>query len=540
MKMATLWLCIAIGAPLSAGAAAPADAERDGDAVDRWLTAHLADGSVAGAAIARIDADGVATTGHGRRSLPDGAAPTGDTRFQYGSITKVFTNLLLAELDAEGRARYAQTLGPLLPKDVRPRNEAVASITLEALATHTSGLPRLPDNIDVTSDDPYGSYGERELFEALEHAREKQPLGKSSVYSNFGAGLLGHVLGRVDGSGYRAAIGTRVLERLALGNTGFEPGDDAAQPISGGKAAKPWGFDALAGAGSLWGSAADLGRLVQVYLGTANATLAHRLDADLEVVANAGAFDVTRVWHVAYAGDRPIYWHNGGTAGFFSFVGFRPDERRGIAILASGEADPTAAGLKALGLTKRDTEVVKTDESVFGQFALTPQFGIGVYLHEGALVTQATGQGAAMLYPVGNDWYALGDVDASLHFVREDGRVTALELAQGGVVQRAKRVADTASAAARREIALDADTLEGYTGAYTFPFGAALTVRRQGEQLEAQLTGQPYFEVYPSAKDRFFYKVVDAELEFERDRAGKITAVVLHQAGAEQRAKRKR
>ncbi len=519
-----------------------AHADATGKPVDAWVHKHLAAGDVAAAAVADIRADAIDARGFGRRSPSDAAVPDADTQFQYGSVTKVFTHLLLAELDAAGVARYGQTVGALMPDDFEPRNAAVATITLQALATHTSGLPRLPASVPLDNADPYARYDARDLRKDVAAARHKQPLGRFYTYSNFGVGLLGHLLGKAEGDGYAHAVTARVIAPLGLQHTGLEPGSNAAVAISGGKPVKAWGFtDALAGAGSLWGSVSDLGLLVQAWFDAHEHALRHDLARDLEIaVHDAGSFSVTRVWHVARAGEHPIYWHNGGTTGFHSFVGFRPDQKRGVAILVSGDADPTAVGLGALGFTTPAPRVATHDASIFGQYQLTPQFGMGVFEQDGALVTQATGQPAFALHSVGDDWYALGDVDASLHFRRDDGTVTALELAQNGVVQKAARTAGVATAAARTEIELDGAALSEYVGAYAFAPEAVLTIKRAGDGLQAQLTGQPYFPIYARATDQFFYKVVDAELAFERNGDGAVKAVVLHQGGVEQRARRLR
>ena len=82
--------------------------------------------------------------------------------------------------------------------------------------------------------------------------------------------------------------------------------------------------------------------------------------------------------------------------------------------------------------------------------------------------------------------------------------------------------------------------LGDYAGEYAFAPGVVFTVRRREAGLEAQLTGQPYLPIFPRAKDRFFYKAVDAELVFERGDDGAVAAVVLHQGGVAQRAKRAR
>lgn len=528
-----LSMLILVAAVLSCAAEASSP-----DAVDDWIARGVRDGSIAAASVAHVRGGDAATRGFGRIGE---AEPSGDTRFQIGSITKVFTNLLLAEMVATGDAKATQTIGQLMPEGFAPANADVASISLESLATHRSGLPRLPANLDVQSSDPYGTYSADDLRKGLESARAKQRLGRFYTYSNFGAGTLGHLLGRIDGKGYRAALTARVLTPLGLRDTGFEPGDDAASATGAGKPVTTWRFtDAFDGAGALWGSVSDLVRLVQAYLGTHEHALRHELAADLAPVReDAGAARVTRVWHVAHANDKPIYWHNGGTAGFHSFVGFRPDEKRGVAILVSGDADPTEVGLQSLGATPRAPVRASIDRAILGQYRLVPGFELGVYEQDGVLVTQATGQPAFALHDVGEDWYALGEVDASAHFVRDGDDVVAMELAQNGIVQSAPRIARIATAATRTEITVEPAKLAEYAGSYDFAPGVVLTVRRAGDALEAQLTGQPFLAIYARAKDRFFYKVVDAELEFQRDDDGSVGAVVLHQGGTTQRAPRR-
>lgn len=525
-------IAIACAVGWSAGRAAAA-----ADELDAWLAARQADGSLAAASVARITGAQVRTSGFGRI---DERVPAGDTPFQIGSITKVYTNLLLAEAVAAGDLRYRDAIGGLLPEKLQPANPAVARITLEALATHRSGLPRLPPNLDLANTvDPYADYDEDKLLAGVAKARAGQPLGSFYTYSNFGVGLLGYLLGRQDGQGYRANLKQRVLAPLGLEETGFEPGEGAARAIQGGEAVRAWGFDdALAGAGALWGSTDDLARLVQAYLGHHEHQLAHALAEDLRVLGAAGDFEITRVWHVARAQGQPVYWHNGGTAGFNSFVGFRPDREEGLALLVSGGADPTDIGLRALGVAPIEPGEAEVDESLFGQYELSPQFGIGIHAEHGKLLAQASGQPAFQLHPLGEDWYALGEVDVALHFVRRDGQVEALELAQDGQLQMARRSHAVALSQQRREIEVDKAAQAALVGDYVFAPGLQLVVSLADAQLMAQLTGQPAFPVYPRSADRYFYKVVDAELQFVRGQDGKVEAVILHQAGIEQRAAR--
>jgi beta-lactamase regulating signal transducer with metallopeptidase domain len=85
--------------------------------------------------------------------------------------------------------------------------------------------------------------------------------------------------------------------------------------------------------------------------------------------------------------------------------------------------------------------------------------------------------------------------------------------------------------ALHKEIAVGARVLDGYVGAYLMGQRAVFTVTREGEQLSAQLTGQPSIPIYPESRTRFFYKAVNAQLDFQVDASGRATSVVLHQAG---------
>jgi hypothetical protein len=88
------------------------------------------------------------------------------------------------------------------------------------------------------------------------------------------------------------------------------------------------------------------------------------------------------------------------------------------------------------------------------------------------------------------------------------------------------------------EVKIDPKLLDLYPGAYQLKPGAILTVTREGDQLMVQLTGQPKFPVFPEGNNRFFLKVVDAEIKFTGDPGAKAGAVILHQGGADQRAPR--
>ncbi|MEM9333843.1 MAG: serine hydrolase [Pseudomonadota bacterium] len=544
LLLAGLVLLLAGCQPAGDSSAPMSDAQPGSSAADSelqdWIDKAVNDGDSLAISAMLLDGDSVSYYSGGAIS-PDGAAPNENTQYQIGSITKVFTNMLLAEMVADGKLGYDTALGDLMGDDFTFANADLGKVTMEQLATHTSGLARMPSNIAPTDpQDPYKDYTAEQLNAEIAQARNKQVLVAEYGYSNLGMGLLGYRLGQLEGSSYTEEVIAQVVAPLGLEETGFERSDNLADGYRSGSVVPAWLLpEPIAAAGALWGSTSDFVRLAQVMLGQAESPLKHDIEAVRDSIAQAGPdFDVTRVWHMTWADDQPIYWHNGGTGGYLTFFGFRPDTNQAVAILVAGGDGPTEKGLTMLGSTKQGRPAPEIDESVMGQYEIAPGVGIGVFERSGYLVGQVSGQAAARLYDGGNDWYSLNIADASLHFLREDGVVSGVELVQAGVVNPGARVADEATSNERAEVDIAKDTLSDYVGDFAMNVAVKFSIREGGDGLTAQLTGQQAFPIYYKGDDVFFYKVVDAELHFERDDSGRVSALTLHQGAIVQRAER--
>ena len=141
------------------------------------------------------------------------------------------------------------------------------------------------------------------------------------------------------------------------------------------------------------------------------------------------------------------------------------------------------------------------------------------------------------MFSAAKDEFFCKVVDARISFERDAaGKVTGLVLHQNGLDKHAPR---GEAVPPPREIALPVATLREYAGAYPLTPQFILTVTEKDAGLFVQATGQENFPVYATAKDEFFYKVVDARISFERDGAGKVTGLVLHQGGQNMPAKRR-
>jgi len=243
---------------------------------------------------------------------------------------------------------------------------------------------------------------------------------------------------------------------------------------------------------------------------------------------------------------RGIVWHNGGTGGYHSFVGFDPDRRRGVVILCNTASDVDDLGFAVLNPDARLRPAFKAvtlpDASLddyVGTYRLSDKMLIKIFRvkDKDGLFARATGQGVVPIFASAPNEFFARVAGLSATFTRDAaGTVNALVLHQNG-----DRPAPKLSAAEVPpepvEVDLDAAALSAYAGKYKFSFGI-LDVELKGDHLEALLSGQSAFPVYAGGKDQFFYKVVDAQLSFERDGNTKVTAVVLHLNGRDMRATR--
>jgi CubicO group peptidase (beta-lactamase class C family) len=505
-------------------------------------------GQPGGVALAWVDADGPAYFSAGTFAADDARPITPDTQFEIGSMTKGFTALLLAESERAGKvSRHDPAAKYLLPPG-DPAQAALAGITLLSLTTHTSGLPRLPFNIGPNPDgnpDPYAKYDRAALIAALREHGPGAPVGQTVAYSNFGVAVLGEALAAAWGTSYAEALQTRVLTPLgmketALALTGTPAPALLAPGHAAGKRTGNWMFLSFAPAGALRSSARDLAGFLQAAIGDAGAPLpaafAETTTAQRPVEDMGG--EIGLGWFLVGDKTRPFAWHNGGTAGYRSFGGFSRAEHKGVVVLTNCGKSVDALSFALLGITppRPASMAVKDAAGYIGRYPLGPAFAINITQQRGALFAQATGQPKLALRPATADRFALVGVAAEISFERDTaGKITALTLHQNGRDQRAPR---GELPPPPKEITLPAATLADYAGRYAIAPNFVLTVTVEDGAVFAQATGQGKNGIFATARDEFFYKVVDARLSFTRDSTGKVDGLILRQAGRDLPAKK--
>jgi D-alanyl-D-alanine-carboxypeptidase/D-alanyl-D-alanine-endopeptidase len=303
-----------------------------------------------GIVVGVIEPAGRRVVAYGNLANGDPRTLDADTIFEIGSISKVFTSLVLADMVNLKEVSLDDPAAKYLPENVKMPERSGKSITLLDLSTHTSGLPGLPGNLKPKdAANPYAGYSVDDLYQFLSSYTLPRDPGSEFEYSNLGAGLLGHLLAYRAGRDYESLIGIRITQSLGMPDTGITLSSSMKQRMATGHNAMlapvaNWDLPTLAGAGALRSSVNDMLTFLEAFLGYKESPLAPAMKAMLEVRRPVGKTkaEVGLAWHIL--GESA--WHQGGTGGFCSFVGFDPKARIGVVVLSNAS---TPSGVDDLG-----------------------------------------------------------------------------------------------------------------------------------------------------------------------------------------------
>ena len=407
-----------------------------------------------GIVVGVIEPAGRRVVTYGKLAADDPRALDGDTVFEIGSITKVFTSLVLADMVEHHEVELTDPAATYLPSEVQLPQRNGQAITLQDLATHRSGLPRMPSNVDpVDPSNPYADYPLQRLYAFLSSYRLPRNIDSRFEYSNLGGALLGHVLERRAGLDYETLVETRVTKPLHMTNTRVALTAEMKSHLAVGHAyglepTPNWDLGALVAAGGLHSTANDLLTFLSAHLGYSESPLAK---------AMASMVDVPLAWFVESPGGRRIVFHDGSTGGYRCFLGYDPQARTGVVVLSN------------------------------------------------------SGTGASI-------------DDIALHVLNDS------------VPLRGAR--DLVPPKARKQVPVESQVLDAYTGRYRFASNQMATVIRNGSHLYLHAEGEVKLAFYPESNQQFFAKIMDAQITFVRDADGRVRELLFHRNGATERVQR--
>ncbi len=497
-----------------------------------------------------------------------GAAVDEHSIYEIGSISKVFTAILLAQKVVDGKMKLDDPIKKYLPADVKVPQRGSAEIALGNLSDHTSALPRMPSNFTPANPaNPYADYTVKQMYEFISGYELTRDIGAQYEYSNLAQGLLGHILALQSGTSYEALMIQNIASPLGMKETKITFDENMkknlAMGYSSGRQVENWDLPTLAGAGAIRSSTADMLKFLSANMGMKKTSLRKAMDLTLQVRHDkASGNRVGLGWHIVKGKNGDVFWHNGGTGGYRTFAGFVKETGMGVVVFTnSDQGGPDDIGMHLLNPdaplnvvkasiaaemrkaidTKRIDEAItlyheqkktKLDQYDFSEDVLN-NLGYS-YMDTNLPAALAVFKLNVEQYPKSSNVYdSYGEALLKSAIENYKKSVELNPGNAGGIAALEKMGVKTGAA----NIVVPETTLDTYIGVYEFQPGFSIAITREGKQLFAQATGQAKFEVYPKSQTEFYLKVVVAQITFSAT-DGKVDTLTLNQGGRQMNAKR--
>ncbi len=531
--------------------------ESSGDvtkAMDLLLSPSFEAGEPGAAVIVVKDGKVLLRRGYGLANLELGVPIAPDMRFRLGSVTKQFTAVAVLMLAEEGKLALDDPITKFLP-DYPTHGQTV---TVEHLLTHTSGIKsytEMPEWLPLWRKD----MSLEELIGVFRDQPADFAPGEKWAYDNSGYVLLGAIIEKASGRPYADFVRDRIFVPTGMTHTSYDttesivPGRVSGyQKDTGGwKNASYLSMSQPYAAGSLMSSVDDLAKwdaalYTEKLVKQASLARAWRPYALKDGKSTGYGFG----WTMGTVQEHPSIEHGGGINGFASYVLRLPPDHVYVAILANREAnqpslDRLAVQLAAIAIGKPYVEPKPLALAPAQMDALVGVYHIDekdqrIVRREGdRLFSQRSGGAKREIFALSpNEFYLKDSFTRFVFEMDASGKVVSMvSRTRYGPSEVAPKT-DLPLPTERKAMTLDPAIYDRYVGRYELAPGFVLAVTREGDQLMTQATGQDKVEIFPESETRFFLKVVDAQIDFEKDAAGRATGLVLHQGGQDLKAKR--
>lgn len=338
-----------------------------------------------------VDPNGTQFYGYGNASKANNFTVNQNTIFAIGSNTKVFTAVLLADMVVNGLIKLDDPIESYLPSDVDVPEYRGHKITVEDLATHTSGLPEFPDNYcsEIAGENPQTpnekiqfqmkfadcakDYTIDQFYQGLSNTTITREPGTKLEYSTFGSALLGNILLSLSNeTSYEDLLKNRILDVLGMNDTRIFLSDEQKSRLAighlYGQELTLFNYsNPIVPGGGLYSSASDMLKFISANIGlmktklhdamqqshlirhTSGETMENNIQITSQNSIDSVGFYIGLGWFATTNFGTEIIRHNGATGGGYNaFMAFNPDTERGIIIICSSDmsnANITTAGL---------------------------------------------------------------------------------------------------------------------------------------------------------------------------------------------------
>jgi len=524
--------------------------------------------------------DQYSTVHLGQKVKPDDA-----TIYELGSISKVFTSLLLADAVVKGEIELDGEADAPNGANIKFPSHNYRRVKWIDLSTHRSGLPRLPVNMDATTlIDPYKLYDSKKAAAALNELELPRSPGQSQEYSNFAVSVLGYMIGENTGKSYQQLLQERVSKPLGMADCSVSLSEDQKKRLatphsSFGQDTPAWSFADLPGAGGIRATMSDMMLFAKAQLNPPEGKLGEAIELAWQQHTEASDSGSAMGLGWMIQGDG-THWHNGGTGGSRSMLLLNRTENLAIIVLcntAEREVDQLAKRLMLQATGEEPLETSSPQVENGKQAPKVSPFNSVGFFKEKVFV----GYGKETYLWLEIDGVPVKEIVAAAkkHYgdrwekrIREDlvevlwkmdhkpGDTVTLRL-QNFKTKKETVIDSAPMTKANRKllwreqqlveemgekgkggsafgVKIDADHRARLVGRYKLAANFIFDVKDRDGHLMVGITNQPTQEVFPDSKTHWSYRGVKATLEFKLPNKGSAKSLILHQNGIKQTAKR--
>ncbi|WP_299885927.1 serine hydrolase [uncultured Lacinutrix sp.] len=404
-----------------------------------------------GVIVGLVEGDSVEYYSLGKTAVDNGTKINENSVFEIGSISKVFTTILLANKIKKGEISLEDPISKYLPETVKTPSRNGKIITIKDLATHTSALPRMPNNFaPKDQNNPFADYTYEQLYSFLSNYQLTRDIGVTYEYSNLGMGLLGHVLELQSGKTYEELVIETIAKPLEMKDTAITFTEAMKKRLAKGHVSTievaNWDIITLGGAGGIRSTANDMVKFLKANMGVNKTKLYHAMQLSHQSAFKdkTSDFEIGLGWHY----DNNIIWHNGQTGGYNSFTAFIKGTQKGVVVLTNSTENIATIGFNLLGMSKPLKEIKKAKtiapeilETYVGKYELAPNFNIVITTKDGHLFAQATGQSQFEIYASDENTFYYKVVKATIEFsANAEGEIDTMTLFQNGRTIPGKKI----------------------------------------------------------------------------------------------------
>ena len=328
-------------------------------------------GDNTGIVIGIFEGDKVEYFSYGKTDIKTGVHVDENSVFEIGSVSKVFTALLLADQVVNKKMKLSDPISMYLPQGIKSPTRNGQEITLQHLSTHSSGLPRLPSNMIIENRiQPYVNYTGKDMLDFLSNYELTRDIGQQWEYSSYGVGLLGYILGLNDKSDYESLMIKKIAIPLKLNDTRVNLTPEMKKRLAWGhrrgiKIHLGHDMTCMAGGAGIRSTVKDLVLFLQ-----ANTLLNYTPLKEAMQLSHKQAFkdekrrrEIGLGWFLSDTPNGKLIWHGGNTPGYTSFIGFFEGTNKGVVVLTNSAGNVLDIGRTLLGSKQPLTVPVK--QSVF-------------------------------------------------------------------------------------------------------------------------------------------------------------------------------